>query len=316
MTSNKDSRWQAPGRVETIVELSLSILYLIFQGLFVGITPFHVLIIGLFNLFFFAHPSTRKLAIALLPFVVFGVSYDWMRLYPNYKVNPIDIQGLYDAEACLFGITDGGTTLIPCEYFNIHHSTFADLMAGLFYLCWVPVPIAFGIWLYLKREYKMYLHFSIVFLFVNLIGFCGYYIHPAAPPWYAINYGFEPIFNTPGNVAGLGRFDDLVGLPIFSSIYTGNANIFAAVPSLHASYMLITTTYAIISHRSKPLILLFTFITLGIWWTAVYSCHHYIIDVLLGIAIAFLGILIFEQLLMRIRPFSRFINRYSEVISQ
>ena len=37
--------------------------------------------------------------------------------------------------------------------------------------------------------------------------FAGYYIHPAAPPWYAINYGFEPVLNTPGNVAGLGRFD-------------------------------------------------------------------------------------------------------------
>ena len=37
------------------------------------------------------------------------------------------------------------------------------------------------------------------------------YIHPAAPPWYAMNYGFEPILDTPGNVAGLGRFDELLG---------------------------------------------------------------------------------------------------------
>ena len=73
----------------------------------------------------------------------------------------------------------------------------------------------------------MYLRFAMVFLFVNLIGFAGYYIHPAAPPWYAINYGMEAILNTPGNVAGLGRFDELTGLSVFQSIYGRNANVFA-----------------------------------------------------------------------------------------
>lgn len=43
-------------------------------------------------------------------------------------------------------------------------------------------------------------------------------------------------------------------------------------------------------------------ITLGIWFTAVYTSHHYIIDVLLGIACALLGFIIFEYLLMRIPP--------------
>ena len=57
----------------------------------------------------------------------------------------------------------------------------------------------------------MYLRFAMVFLLVNLIGFAGYYIHPAAPPWYAMNYGFEPILDTPGNVAEEEGFDELLG---------------------------------------------------------------------------------------------------------
>ena len=57
--------------------------------------------------------TTRKLAVALLPFVVFAVSYDWMRVYPNYRVNPIDVQGLYEAEKSLFGISGMGDTRIP-----------------------------------------------------------------------------------------------------------------------------------------------------------------------------------------------------------
>jgi hypothetical protein len=94
------------------------------------------------------------------------------------------------------------------------------------------------------RDAQHHINQIMVFLLVNLIGFAGYYIHPAAPPWYAMNYGFEPILDTPGNVAGLGRFDELLGCSIFNSIYGRNANVFAAVPSLHAAYMVVALAYA------------------------------------------------------------------------
>lgn len=264
-------------------------------GIFVGIRPEHFLMAGLFLLLFFSGSYTRKLAVALLPFIVFAISYDWMRVWPNYEVNPIDVQGLYEAEKSLFGITVGGQTLIPCEFFAQHHCSVADFMAGIFYLCWVPVPIAFGLWLYFKGQRSMYLRFSMVFLLVNLIGFVGYYIHPAAPPWYAMNYGFEPVLSTPGNVAGLGRFDELLGITVFEGIYGRNANVFAAVPSLHAAYMVVALAYAVMARCRRWLIALFAFIMVGIWWTAVYSGHHYIIDVSLGIGCALLGIFVFEQ---------------------
>ena len=262
-----------------------------------------------------AMKPTRKLALALTPWLIFACSYDWMRLMPNYEVNPVDVEGLYNAEKSLFGITTvAGQTLIPGEWFDMNHTTLADIFAGLFYLCWVPVPMAFGLWLYAKKDYKNYLRFSIAFLFVNLIGFCGYYIHPAAPPWYAVGYGFEAIKGTPGNVAGLGRFDDLIGIGIFHSLYGKNANVFAAVPSLHAAYMLIATIYAIISRQKKTVIIVFGIICAGIWWTAVYSLHHYIIDVLLGIATAIVGVLILEKLLLSGKAGKTFIDRYSKLI--
>ena len=36
-------------------------------------------------------------------------------------------------------------------------------------------------------------------------------------------------------------------------------------------------------------------ICLGIWWTAVYSGHHYIIDVMLGILTTIVGVLLMES---------------------
>lgn len=289
-------------------------IFLILTAAFIGLRFEHVLMAVLYLILFFAGIPTRKLAVALLPFAIFGISYDWMRICPNYQVNPIDVAGLYNLEKSLFGVTDNGALLIPCEYFAQHHWAVADLFAGIFYLCWVPVPIAFGIWLYLTKSRKIYLRFAMVFLFVNLIGFMGYYIHPAAPPWYAINYGFEPVLDTPGNVAGLGRFDELTGLTVFNSIYGRNANVFAAVPSLHAAYMVVALVYAIIRRCKWYVITLFSVIMVGIWATAVYSCHHYIIDVLLGIACALLGVFLFEKGLMKLSGFRKFFDRYYRYI--
>lgn len=262
------------------------------------------------------YKTILKLVVALLPFIIFGISYDCMRFYPNYLVNPIDVEGLYNLEKSLFGINYNGQVLTPCEFFAIHNCQIADFFAGIFYLCWVPVPIAFGLWLYWKGDRSLYLRFAMAFLFVNLIGFAGYYIHPAAPPWYAINYGFEPILNTPGNVAGLGRFDALTGLTIFNGLYGKNANVFAAIPSLHAAYMVVTLCYAIINRSNKAIIILFAVIMIGIWGTAVYSSHHYIIDVTLGIGCAFLGIILFEKGFMKIRGFKRFFGCYSQYIQR
>lgn len=258
---------------------------------------------------------TRKWALALTPWLIFACSYDCMRLYPNYKVNPIDVKNLFMAEKHLFGFFhQQGETLIPSQYFALHHNIFLDFMAGIFYLCWVPIPLLFGIYLYIIGEKKTYLNFSIAFLVVNLLGFIGYYLYPAAPPWYALNYGFEPILHTPGNVAGLGRWDNLTGLNIFQTLYGKNANVFAAVPSLHSAYMLVATIYAIIGKRSVYTITLFSTICVGIWFTAVYTCHHYIIDVLLGILTAALGIILLQWFVHKTIVGKQFIQSYIQAI--
>ena len=315
MTQNNKTSRQWPTFRQAAIVLALSAGILVLQEVVMGCTFIQVSIILTFNILFFASNVTRKLAIALLPFALFGMSYDWLRFYPNFKVNPIDTQALYDAEAQLFGFMHEGALITPNEYFHVHHDKVADLLAGLFYLCWVPVPLAFGIWLYVKGQRRIYLHFALVFLLVNLLGFIGYYVHPAAPPWYVMDHGFTPIPDTPGSSAGLARFDTMTGIPIFKYLYSVNSNLFAAVPSLHAAYILVATIYAIISRQRWWVIALFVFITLGIWWTAVYSCHHYIIDVLLGIATACAGILVFEALLMKLPPFRCFIHHYINFIS-
>lgn len=304
-----------PRRKESLVAVAVLLLFLLMTALFIGLRPEHVAMAVLLGALFFASTFTRKLLLALLPFVVFAVSYDWMRVWPNYRVNAIDVAGLYTAEKSLFGIDVDGVRMTLCEFFDSHHCAIADFLAGLFYLCWVPVPVLFALFLFIRGRRALALRFSVVFLLVNLIGFAGYYIHPAAPPWYVMEYGFEPVLGTPGNVAGLGRFDALVGMEVFAPMYGRNANVFAALPSLHSAYMPVAFAYAIMGRCKKWLVALFGVIMLGIWFTAIYSGHHYLIDVLLGILCALVGILLFEQVLMCWPAFRRFMERYTAYVS-
>lgn len=268
-------------------------------------------------LLFFASRPTRKLIVALVPFFLFGISYDWMNLLPNYEVNPVDVRGIYEAEKSLFGITAAsGEVLTPNEWFALHTSAVADFMAGVFYLCWVPLPIIFGLWLYFTGRREQYLHFAIAFLLVNLIGFAGYYIHPAAPPWYVAQHGFEAVPGTPGSVAGLGAFDAMTGLGIFDGLYARNSNVFGAFPSLHSAYTFVAFIYAM-RYRS-PLMwrVVLGIVTLGIWTTAVYTSHHYIIDVAGGIACSLIAVGLFELVLMHIPAWYRFMRAYTRYISK
>ena len=111
-------------------------------------------------------------------------------------------------------------------------------------------------------------------------------------------------------MAGLARFDALTGLPVFHALYGQNANVFAAVPSLHAAYMLVATVYAVLGRSRRWLTALFAFICIGIWFTAVYTCHHYIIDVLLGIVTALVGVALTEWVLAHTARGRRWTDRY------
>lgn len=301
---------------ESLTVIAALAVWLGVTALCVGFRTEHLWLALLLAVLFFATVPTRKLVVALLPFIVFGISYDWMNIVHNYEVNPVDIRGIYETEKSLFGIAGAdGVALTPNEFFALHRSAVMDFLGGVFYLCWVPVPILFGLYLYFGRQEKIYLHFALVFLLVNFIGFAGYYIHPAAPPWYVALHGFDFNVATPGEVAGLGAFDEMTGLGIFHGLYGRNANVFAAVPSLHSAYTLVAFIYSLRAKCPAWIRVTLAIITLGIWFTAVYTSHHYIIDVSLGILCSFLGYALFEYGFMRIPAFGRFISRYAAYIA-
>ena len=112
---------ELPSKNEALITVITMALFLLLTGVFIGLRSEHFLMVALYLVLFFAGLPTRKLALALLPFAIFGISYDWMRICPNYEVNPIDVAGLYNLEKSLFGVMDNGILITPCEYFAAHN---------------------------------------------------------------------------------------------------------------------------------------------------------------------------------------------------
>jgi inositol phosphorylceramide synthase catalytic subunit len=259
------------------------------------------------------HRYTQKLTYGMIFFIFFWIIYDSLRAFPNYTMNDVSTIELYAFEKSWFGIESGSQILSPNEFFQSNSSKIFDFLAGIFYLCWVPVPVSLCLYFLIKDKHEM-LRYSFVFLLINLIGFTGYYVYPAAPPWYFASFGDQIISNTMGNAAGLKQFDNIIGFPLFEQMYTKNSNVFAAVPSLHAAYPLVACYFSV-KNKIKFFSIICLIVTLGIWFAAIYTYHHYVTDVGLGIITALFGLLIWE-LYLKNSNFDRKLNDLSSFINK
>ncbi len=289
----------------------ISFTYLLFSAFLLDFKIDQVVLVLIFNCAFYLSAITRKFILGFSIFIVYWVIFDYMKAFPNYDYNTVHIADLYNFEKHLFGIHIQNKLLTPNEYWRINGTTFLDIITGIFYLCWIPVPIAFAAYLFFKDR-RQFLLFSMTFVLVNFIGFIIYYLYPAAPPWYVQYHGFvfQPL--KMGNTAGLVKFDNYFHAGIFKSIYAKGSNVFAAMPSLHSSYPVIVVYYAIKNRLGLMNIFFFT-VMFGIWFSAVYLSHHYVLDVLAGMTCAAIGIALFN-LLLKTGWFSRFINDYEALV--
>ena len=306
MISKQPAGLYAPKSI--LIALVASSVYLLFSFFLIGFKTDQLVLAAIFNACFFLSTASRKFIIGFSIFIVYWILFDYMKAFPNYTFNTVHIQDLYNAEKSLFGIPYQGKIITPNEYWLLNGNAGLTLMSGFFYLCWIPVPLGFAAWLFF-RDKAIFLHFSLTFVLVNFIGFVIYYAYPAAPPWYYQLNGARFIAATKGNTAGLKNFDAWFNISVFRSLYEKSSNVFAAMPSLHSSYPLIVFYFSV-KKKLGWVNAIFIAITLGIWFAAVYTSHHYILDVLAGIACAIIGIFIFEKILLQSNSFNKFLTRY------
>ncbi len=294
--------------------LIISSIYLLVSYFLLGFKGEQLVLVFLFNSLYFASNTTRRLVTGFSIFIIYWIIFDYMKAFPNYRFNTVHIASLYNLEKEFFGVHWNNSILTPNEFFALNHNTALDLMTGVFYLCWIPVPLLFaGIIFFKNRKYFFY--FSLTFFLVNLLGFIGYYAYPAAPPWYVAQHGFNFIAATPGNTGGLARFDSYFGIKLFEGMYSKSSNVFAAMPSMHAAFMLIVLYYGIKSGL-KGWNFLFGIVMVGIWFSAVYTSHHYILDIIAGIACAFLAIFLLQRFIQRTKQGNKLLQNLLALTSR
>jgi type IX secretion system PorP/SprF family membrane protein len=167
------------GKSIAVVSL-VSVAYVALSFLLVGYKVDQLVLVGLFNLAFYASAITRKFIVGFSIFIVYWIIYDYMKAFPNYNYATVHIADLYNTEKHLFGIHHGNTILTPNEYWRFNGKTYLDIICGIFYLCWIPVPMGFAVFLFVKRR-RAFLLFLLTFVLVNFIGFIVYYTFPSAP---------------------------------------------------------------------------------------------------------------------------------------
>ena len=295
-----------------ISALVVSLLYFSWMYFKIEVRLDHLISYAFFAFLYFYNEKTRRFFYAMCPFIIYITIYDSLRAFPNYTFNTIHIEDLYLLEKKFFGVSLNGQLLTLNEFFAHHQHKVFDLISGISYMTWVPMPLGFAMYLYFTGRKDLYINMVFLFVLTNIIGFVIYCFYPAAPPWYVMTCGFEFFPDTPCIASRLGNFDNLVGWPIFKTFYSGNANVFAAVPSLHAANP-VTCLLASFQLKNRILTAVFFLVTCGMWFGAVYSNHHYLIDVLAGGMTALTAFFV-VRVLLRKTGMNKYLLRYEDLL--
>jgi inositol phosphorylceramide synthase catalytic subunit len=235
----------------------------------------------------FASAATKKLFVGILPMGFLGLVYDAMRWVKDVGVTPARVH-LCDLRALdmrIASATVGGERGSVHDWLQAHASTPLDLIGAVPYGTFLYVAIGFAIFLYVK-DYERMRRFGWAFLAVNLVGFATYHLYPAAPPWYFHAHGCTVDMAAHASEGpNLARVDALLGIHYFHDFYGRAADVFGAVPSLHVSYPLLIVLFGwpIMRWPGRVFTIAFLLMMCG---AAVYLDHHWIVDVLLGLAYA------------------------------
>lgn len=234
-------------------------------------------------LVFIAYKNGHKLSYDfLLPIILFYI-YEVLRSnaynFAKFFDIPLIVTPIIKLESKIFFFMDAIPNVALQDFFDpvLQNPMWYDYVLffvyGIFFWFWAVV--AFVIWFYKKEFFYKYIYSLLFFSFFSVIIFA---ILPTAPPWYASEIGvIEPVSRL------LWDFNYFEGLEISGTKDYGR-NDFAAIPSLHTGWSFFAALW-ITKVFGKKGIIAFTF-PLGIAFATWYGAEHYVIDSVIGAAMA------------------------------
>jgi membrane-associated phospholipid phosphatase len=249
-------------------------------------------------------PELSLAAVALLSLPVIGLvtrSKDFLRssiLFVTVLLTYEALQGLTSVLASsrtIVSLAWLDRALVGFDFASVFQTAFASsaatLLSTFFYgLHAFLIVIAIGLfWFKDRLVYRGYAYSMVLTSYLALLTFI---IVPAAPPYLV---GAAKNLLSTGNKM----------LPSFlQSIQTvllsGEADLFAAFPSLHAAYATLFSFFMFKLNRRFGLVSLP--ILFGVFFSIIYLGQHYLVDLLAGVAYALFSAYIVERLVSRRKP--------------
>jgi inositol phosphorylceramide synthase catalytic subunit len=229
--------------------------------------------------------ALKRVLVGLYPIALVAILYSGMRLVQNIGVRPdtVHLCDLRALELRLFGIESGGVHMTLQDYFQAHSSLGLDLLCSVPYGTFIFASMGCAVYLYF-RDFSAMQRFTWTFLIMNVAGFVTYHLYPAAPPWYFHSHGCTVDLTAHASEGpNLARVDAWLGFAYFNGMYGRSSDVFGAVPSLHAAYALLIVIEGYEKFGWPLRIASIAFFVL-MCFAAVYLDHHWVIDVIVGIA--------------------------------
>lgn len=239
--------------------------------------------------------SRLRILVVLLPVAAFALLYLLACLVPNYLLVTPSTERWYMLEYNIFGmLAVDGSPVVMAQYFRYYHWLWMDMLSPVLFLLALPLPLYYAVHLQRTAHSSTALRITCVMFIATVI--CGLFSYalPTAPPWYVVLHGAEVKTDVEPFIAGFLNLDKRIGIPLCATIYRCLPSTFASAPAVMITYACIAFFYSfqIAQHRLWQIGLgVFTFMLVA---SAIYSGHHYIIDVLLAIIIVAISILLFE----------------------
>jgi membrane-associated phospholipid phosphatase len=155
-----------------------------------------------------------------------------------------------------------------------------DLGTTALYIAHFALPLTMGLVFWIL-ERPMYFRYVMTLMLMTFAAFGFYLLLPVAPPRFSGAFGEAlPVIDIARST-----FEQLHFAPVTTWLYGSiNGNAVAAFPSIHSAYPLLAFFFAR-ERWPRAAWILFIY-SMAVWFSVVYLGHHYVVDVLGGIAFA------------------------------
>jgi membrane-associated phospholipid phosphatase len=241
-------------------------------------------------------------AAAFLPYGLAWLAFTVLRSLADETSVPIRTEAVTNVERWLFfGVTP--TIWLQQHLYDPLHLVWYDYATTFIHWSYFFVPHVAAVILWIKNR-QLFQRYLVSMVLLLGIGLAVYFLSPAAPPWLTADRApQDDIYRVMANV----------GRQINSSLYertysvVGDSNPIAAMPSMHQAVTFLVAIFALKAGRVwGALGMLYA---LAMAYSLVYSGEHYVIDTLVGSALAVYTYYVAGKWLEIVRPIGQLLRR-------